>query len=95
MNEIWMDLSAPVFFKYVSDDNVLIIMLFFDSISLILMIFVKWLLFIIGVQIFHMDNVLGVSRLLQWKTCHIHAISDDVTFSIMVCYDYLKYSVNL
>ena len=41
-------LSSDRFFNYVSDDNVLIIVLFSDSISLILMIFVKWLLFTIG-----------------------------------------------
>ena len=41
-------LSSGRFFNYVSDDNVLIIVLFSDSISLILMIFVKWLLFTIG-----------------------------------------------
>ena len=41
-------LSPLFFFNYVSDDNVLIIMLFSDSINLILMLFVKWLLFTIG-----------------------------------------------
>ena len=44
---------------------------------------------------FHTDNVSGVSNLLQSKMRHIDAIFDDVTFPIMACYDYLKYSVNL
>ena len=47
------------------------------------------------VLIFHTDNVSGASRLLQWKTRHIDAIFDDVTFLIMACYDFLKYPVNL